>query len=370
LPCTDGLTNSDCAPGNCLSPSTGKVITVTTQPDPILDTTQVAHLEWRAGTPDPVTGLASLECGLIWSQPIDLGPIIGVACLEEFPFAGCGDDPTRELMDCDGGEGLDWTAENFHLIGDCGLGDDPNETDPNQNTGPSECRTLCEAKCATLGPGWDVFRADCEGYCRLGLTDGLVCANNLDCVPNLDGNPSTQTPEEWQQAGECVGGEPVAHSNNCNCFCDHVGGPPSLPGAWACEIPLRTVSETNAPCDGFDIFQVSRSCNPRTTMTLRATTHDPKAVQGTTLAMAPAKGNPAGCRQFQQGNLEQTVLMGVSLGMDGGLGDTLVHTEVHCRGPNYGETDWPTYPFCVGGSSDGLPCGKDADCPGGACPLP
>jgi hypothetical protein len=367
-PCTDGLTNTDCAPGgNCLSPSTGKIIIVETQPNVLLDTTQVAHLEWRAGTPDPVTGKASFECGLIWSQPIDLGPIIGVSCIEEFPNPECGDDPERELIDCDGGEPLDWTAEQFHLIGDCGLGDDPNETDPNQLAGPSECRTLCEAKCATLGSDWKVFRASCEGYCNLGLLHNSFCTTNLDCVPNLDGNPSTQTPEEWQAAGECTGGQPVAHSNNCNCWCDHVGGPPSVPGSWVCEIGLRSLSETNAPCDGLDVFQSSRTCNPRTTMTLRAITHDAKAIPGTTLTMPPVRGSPPSCRQFQQGDLSTAVMMGVSISIDGGLGDMFVQTEVHCQGPQFGETDWPTYPFCAGGSEDGLPCGKDADCPGGTC---
>jgi hypothetical protein len=334
-PCTDALQNQDCGPpgdrGNCLmvSNSLAQILGAT----PLFDLPTEMAMGLTGGTPDPNTGIASVQFQTIYSVPIDLGPVIGIACIETVPFPGCGEDPKRNRVDCDGGEPLDYTTHAFHALDDCGLLDDPNETDPNNLLGPSECRTDCEAHCAGLDGDFVHYYSACEGYCQYGDLNGKRCANDVDCVPDLNGNHMLD-PNEWLRAGRCPGGEPVAHPNKCNCTCVEIGGRPSSPGGWVADEPLRTTMEPDPPCDFVEVMSSGLTCNPRGTRTVTATMFNNNAVEGVRFDALALTGLTASCQQHAQGNMVSTRFEGYNTtAYDSGLGDMFISSEVVCVAP-------------------------------------
>jgi hypothetical protein len=247
------------------------------------------------------------------------------------PIPGCGVDG---VIDCDGGDRIDASYELYHNIGDCGLGDDPNETDPNSLAGPSECTDLCQTHCAGLPGNFRVSFSACEGYCRFGVREGRVCSNDIDCtVPNTD--PNDLRPVDILNSGECAGGEPVAHRSRCQCECKELGGARSRPGEWTCEEGLLVILETNLPCDGLDPTQIVKTCIPRTTATVAVTIIDADAILGATIEAAPGTGWPASCRQLSQDNLGTIHMVGWQGTVDGALGDQLSPLNIICQGPGY-----------------------------------
>jgi hypothetical protein len=331
-PCTDALANSDCpGGGNCLSNARVENVIWSTSPNPVFDTLSKGEMDYVIGTPDPVTGRAPVSCSSPFLAPDNFGALIGWVCQTAFPTPDCGD---FGVIDCDGGEPVDAMYEAFHDIGDCGLGDDPNETDPNNLAGPSQCRALCEARCASLSANHTVFASKCEGYCRFGLLDGTQCSNDVECwVPNTDPND----PATWDvlNSGECVGGEPVAHAKRCNCECREIGGEPSRPGAFACEEGLVTTNEIAPPCDWLDVTTISIGCAPRGTSTFTSKVTDPDLLVGQTFEPNPKIGWPASCRQLAQDNLGTQRMAGTFLFIDSGLGDLVSPLSIMCQGPGY-----------------------------------
>ena len=106
------------------------------------------------------------------------------------------------------------------------------------------------------------------------------------------------------------------------------------PGTFACELGLRTVVESNAPCDGFDPTLIQQTCTQRVQGSLSLTDHDANAFPGTTIAPPPDTGAwPASCRQLSQGNLGTARIAGNTMSFDGGLGDTGPPTRIVCQGP-------------------------------------
>ena len=332
-PCTDVLGNSDCpGGGNCLSISQVFVSNIAAQP--LFDIPTGGQFNATIGTPDPITGLASIECVLIRSDPLELGPLIGTACVKpaDSPIPGC---PVAGQIDCDGGTPMELRHENYHDIADCGLGDDPNETDPNNLTGPSACAALCDAHCAGLTHGnFSRLTSGCEGYCREGFRDGLTCTNDVDCVRPNPNFPNDPRPFDLADSGDCVGGEPVAHRNRCQCECEEIGGVRSRPGDYYCWQHFATTVESNSPCDELDTTSFSLSCNDRGSMRLLGTIFDVNAVEGASFS-AGMEGEAPNCRQMAQNNLGSLALAGLSMTQDGGLGDQISATKVVCRGPGY-----------------------------------
>jgi hypothetical protein len=279
------------------------------------------------GTPDPITGLAPIECFLNWAKPMDFGPLIGVACNSPSPGTCSGVLPAGQI-DCDGGEPLDKTLQVFHDVGSCGLGDDPNETDPNNLSGPSDCAALCQDRCASLGGSFTVHQSGCEGYCRGGDQDGSQCTNDIECFANDPNAILTNS-------GECVGGEPVAHGNHCNCDCIELGGVPSRPGSFECQVELQSAIESNEPCDGTDVTLLAPTCSPFTTERIVATIFDADAMAGATVTAPALRGWPASCQQMAADNLGTVAFVADSHALDSALGDSSQPIRDECVGPGY-----------------------------------
>jgi hypothetical protein len=222
---------------------------------------------------------------------------------------------------------MDRRAELRHDIGDCGLGDDPNETDPNQLVGPPECAALCEAHCGGLDGSFTVHRSGCEGYCRAGVKDGVICSNDIDCF--------AADPNQFLDSGECVGGEPVAHRNRCQCECIETGGSPARPGSFECDLGYVTAVEIKAPCDGQDVTLFSDTCDPFTLETMDLTMFDMDLLPGETVTIPNRRGNPASCQQLAADNTGTLKIVGIVFGTDGGLGDNAQELTYLCRGPDY-----------------------------------
>jgi hypothetical protein len=331
-PCTDGLANSDCpGNGNCQSNSSLFSTIAASSPNPLFDTPTTARMEYTIGTPDPVTGRTSVSCSSPRIDATDFGPIIGIVCQRAFPTPWCGLDG---VIDCDGGETVDARYEINHDVDDCGLSDDPNETDPNNLAGPAECAASCQTHCAGLPGSFRVFNSSCEGYCKLGDKDGLICLNDLDCtVPNTD--PNFPGALDVLASGECAGGEPVAHANRCQCECKEIDGGPSRPGAFSCEEGVITILESSAPCDDLGISLITKTCAARGTATFSARFTKADNNQGVILAPTPRTGSPASCRQLAQNNLGTNHMAGVHNQLDGGLGDQSTMWEARCQGPGF-----------------------------------
>jgi hypothetical protein len=332
-PCTDALTNSDCpGGGNCFSNSHAIVNNLAAQP--LFDIPAVGQGSYSVGTPDPITGLASLVCVQDFAAPLDFGPLIGTACPKtaDFPLPGC---PVAGQIDCDGGTPIGIRHESYHDIGACGIGDDPNETDPNNLTGPSACAALCDAHCAGLTHGNFSRRASgCEGYCNFGFRRGLTCLNDSECLLPNGNFPNDPRPVDLANSGECVGGEPVAHRNRCQCECEEVGGARSRPGDFYCWHHYATTIESASPCDELDPTFFSLLCVPMGTRFQLATTLDADDVLGESFS-AGETGHPVSCRQMAQNNLGTLTQTGTTSTQDGAAGDQIVTNGLVCQGPGY-----------------------------------
>jgi hypothetical protein len=328
-PCTDALLNSDCpGGGNCLALSSAFVYLNDSGNFGLSLPSAGARVRHHVGIPDPNTGLASFDCELLEAPPLDFGPLIGVACLAHNPIPGCGD---TDMIDCDGGTVLDRDIFTDHNIGDCGLTDDPNETDPNNLLGPSECDALCGPYCDGLPGDYILFKSGCEGYCRYGDKDGVPCLNDLDCVVQNPNSPPDPEPLLVEQSGECVGGEPVAHAHRCQCECQSLVGKRSNPGDFICDEQFITVVESNLPCDRTDPTLVTLSCNPRTSAALITTIMDANAVEGAIITHPPVEGWAGSCAQMAAGDLSAQRKVGTTASFDGGLGDQVSTTDIQCE---------------------------------------
>jgi hypothetical protein len=328
-PCTDPLQNSDCpGGGNCLS--LARTFLYSSKfPDgiPVLDIGNLGKTVLIAGAPDPVTGVADLICSQPVVTAVNMGTVIGVACIQDYPVPGCG----FGQIDCDGGSPMDVLRHNFHGIGNCGLLDDPNETDPNNLTGPEECQAMCESYCAGVSGNFSYFNSGvtgCEGYCNGGDLDGSWCDVDIGCLVL---NPSPPPTYISERSGTCVGGNPVVHTNQCICECIEIGGAPSAPGTYWCTSGLVTTVEPDEPCDGINPSQVTLSCGVRGSGTTTNVTLNAEAVEGKTLTMPTEAGVPITCEEMAQGDLGALNFVGSNVGFDGGLGDMFQAINIECK---------------------------------------
>jgi hypothetical protein len=259
--------------------------------------------------PDPNTGLAYCTCDLDNIEPLEI-PLIGVSCISG--FSGCAGGE----IDCDGGTPLGIVSVGDHLIGDCGLWDDPNETDPNSLSGPSECATLCETYCPTeVGSGFHMFESSCEGYCQAGPREGLRCSADPDCPD-----------------GSCYGGEPVAHGQQCNCLCIDIGGATSSPGGFNCETGVSVELEMNEPCDALDSVLVFGSqCVPLTNGLAESELWHADAFPEGSIPSPPRMGVATSCAALQFDDATGAVLVGNMLFWDTLIGDMVVAMTLSCR---------------------------------------
>jgi hypothetical protein len=206
---------------------TGSQIQIETQVLPLPPYAATGAIDITCGRVDPGTGKALCNCGVQVIDPIEISAI-GYICFT--PGAPC---PAGEI-DCDGGNALDVTMASDHNIGAC--------------TGNADCAAQCAAHCAPDA----VFNSGCEGFCVGGVSDGLPCTSDTDCVD-----------------GSCPGKDTVPDGNICGCDCQAVGGAPAAAGGLLCNMPVNIDVETGAPCgDGDVLIAVGTRCLPLTTETV------------------------------------------------------------------------------------------------------
>jgi hypothetical protein len=202
-PCTDVIAPySECGGSPCIQTSYLAVSIETAQP--LLTVPLSGASRVRCGVPDPGTGIADCSSGLDFVEGFDLS-IVGYVC-----FGTQGPPCPATFIDCDGGTPASVKTHLNHYVGDCGLADighDPNDQDPNNYVGHPECVALCESYCAGLPGDYQMHWPDCEGYCAYGPREFLPCQFDVECP-----------------GGNCVGSEPVVHTNACNCTCLEIGG--------------------------------------------------------------------------------------------------------------------------------------------------
>ncbi|MFQ5514221.1 MAG: hypothetical protein ACE5FG_07235, partial [Myxococcota bacterium] len=311
-PCTDVLLHTDCPPGppaaRCLPPAHSTLNNLIFGPS-FLTLPLTGELEISCGAVNPVTGAADCECRIVALDGVEV-PAIGAVCfrpgLEPCPLS---------RVDCDGGTPLDLDLISEHAISFCGLNDDPNATDPNTFTGPTECEASCRSYCATLPGSYEMVNFSCEGYCDSGTKQGSICSADADCPD-----------------GDCGGGNPVQHANQCNCHCLQVGGSPSPPGAIWCNNRAGLDVENELPCDGLDV----------TTQSVRVCAAISSQFGGGELRNADDKGpasvlgphsdvgQPISCQQFTTTGTDGLVMVGNVNFVDTAIGDLLSQFRTVC----------------------------------------
>jgi hypothetical protein len=345
--------------GLCMSNNASFFTTADSPPEGGAEMPVRGTMNMSFGPVDPGTGIATLEGRLDGPTPaINLSPLIGSACLLPGPDGFC--DPVG-MIDCDGGTRLTKDERFFHDLGPCGIADighDPNDTDPNNYTGPAECLATCEAKCdeLTADPNFPFIyervptRSTCEGYCIGGYRHNLPCINDIACA--YDDDPITPG-MQWNingLSGFCQGGEPVAHGYHCTCLCRGLGGPPGRPGALEFEVPLYTVVEAGPPCDGVEISMFNPSCTPPTTEGFQTTFYN-MDFGPDTVTFPIFDGNPVMCQQIIDGNMELAYWRNLSTSIDSSSGDNTSATRTTCFKRSLGNYYDPNCPVI------------DPDCP-------
>jgi hypothetical protein len=323
---------SDCPGGKCIRVSTADLYGRTCAPPysqgpvdcsnhGLYSRPQEGEVRFEFGVPNPVTGVGEVKCRGNWSAPVII-PGVGVAC----PYYGEYGSPycTGGKFDCDGGTPLDFIGETDHLVGaPCGLFDDPNDPDPANHTGPAECEATCLAHCADKG--MEIYNSGCEGYCRGGALAGSYCSYDVDCLYK-SGDVT-----DWDNSGECVGADPVAHANYCNCMCTKWGGAPSRPGAISCHMPVQTTVEYDEPCDKMDVSLYTIQCVSRTTETNDNIILDSDGIPGAFVRAPTLVGLPKSCSDYASGNATGLLMRVGNWTLDGSIGDLNIPTTIQCQ---------------------------------------
>ncbi len=259
--------------------------------------------ELDCGAPDPVTGLASCTCSFGSLEPFGIGTAATLLTLCMAPFDGC---PARHVA-CDGGSAADVDYIRHHDVGHCGL--------VNPAEGNSECATKCQAYCATQPGGpYTMIDSGCEGYCKTGINEGMACSFDFECA---QGGPGA--------IAGCIGGEPVAHRNDCNCECARYDGN-SASGALGCEMGTTISLELSPPCFDGDTQSQWNVCVPLTTEQVTAALHQANKTQQSIVPDA-LFGARKTCADLDAGDLSGLRLVG-SLGLMDGKGTNSGDHEV------------------------------------------
>ncbi len=238
-------------------------------------------------------GTAPCSCNLIGIDALVI-PAIGDVCVN--PAAGC--EPGK--IDCNGGSPIDVNLNADHNIGNC-----------NNN---AECATACDAHCAGLGAGFARQSFGCEGFCQGGTNDEAECGLDSECP-----------------GGQCVGGEPVAHANVCNCVCAGSDvGDPSVAGGLTCNLGLQINVElpSNGHCGDVATIQLPPVCGGISSETSVGSVLNANNAAGATIPSAAQGGAPSivegaavSCDNFKAHNITGLKLQGQLGFFDSTLGD-------------------------------------------------
>jgi hypothetical protein len=240
------------------------------------------------GAPDG-NGEASCSCTL---QHINDLTIAGVGDVCVTPAEGC---PSGHV-DCDGGSPQDVILNAHHNVGTC-----------NSN---AECLPICDARCASLGAGYERQSYGCEGYCQGGSQDEMVCSRDSQCP-----------------GGQCPGADPVTHGHSCNCICAATNvGDPGRAGGLTCNLGTTIDVELppNGHCGDTVTIHLAPVCGGVTTETsigqiLRANNDPTKALPQT--GPATIEGAVVSCDDLRAHSLTGLKLVGQLGFFDSTLGD-------------------------------------------------
>jgi hypothetical protein len=250
-----------------------------------------------------VTGLTECFSEIAFIEPFDLGTI-GFVCFDTQSAPQC----PATFIDCDGGTPADLTLHSNHYVGDCGLSDDPNETDPNNLVGPAECRDLCDIYCAGLPGNYQTHVGECEGYCTYGSNKDLPCTFDSDCPD-----------------GGCAGGNPVVHRTSCQCQCIEVDqadpNTPSPPGTLVTQTMIQLIIYQEEPCGIGTINQIGTPrCGWNTTETANSIILNANRFGGS-FSAGLLLGSPTDCNEMAYGRRTTIQLVGHRNYIDTNRGD-------------------------------------------------
>ena len=163
-----------------------------------------------------------------------------------------------------------------------------------------------------------------SGACPAALLGLLLCL------------PAAASAQEQTRDQDCinavgVGGEPVVHTNDCNCECVELGGRIGKPGSLECEIGLSTVLELDPPCGDGDVSQlISAMCVPFTTGVFSNTQLDVNE-DGGTIGPEVRVGDSAACAALASGQAAGLELTGNAGSFDTRLGDLSIPNTFICK---------------------------------------
>jgi len=317
--CEQFVTHADCPPGpipgdpngsaRCIAASGAAINTAIGAPAITFQLDGDFTLD--CGSVDPITATATCTCEVENLQPVNLTGI-GFICFDS--FSGC----KEGRVDCDGGDPMDVTVITDHSVGLDAVALDPDQflapfcglLDPDGN---AECERMCNVYCASLEPAGSFvpILTNCEGFCQGGVDDGLPCSLDADCP-----------------FASCAGGDPVAHSNQCGCDCEQIGGNPSRPGAIQCTAGIQINIEAAAPCgegDDITIF-LAPKCIALTTERALGTILDANVRFGDAVPPVdrPTTGVPADCDDLANDIATGVSLVGEANFIDSNIGDLQV----------------------------------------------
>jgi hypothetical protein len=259
----------------------------------------------------PATGKFSIDCGApgaggiaecsceVLSFNTVVIPSIGDVCVN--PASGCA--PGK--VDCDGGTPLDVDLNANHTIGTC--------------SSNAQCAASCEAHCVALGAGYALQSFGCEGYCQGGSNDEAECSRDSECP-----------------GGQCPGGEPVAHFDNCNCVCSGTGvGDASGAGGLSCNLGTQINVElpSNGRCGDAVTIQLAPVCGAVTSETSKGiilkANNSPASLPPT--GPESVDGARISCANLQAHNITDLKLIGQLAFFDSTLGDIRSRNTFVCK---------------------------------------
>jgi hypothetical protein len=203
-------------------------------------------------------GVAPCTCTLLQFGAVVI-PAIGDVCIN--PAAGC----APGHVDCNGGAPSDVNLTADHNVGTCASN--------------AACAATCDAHCATLGQGFARQSFGCEGYCQGGTNDEAECMFDSECT-----------------GGQCVGGEPVAHFQTCNCVCAGTDiGDAAVAGGLTCNLGTQINVElpSNGHCGDTATIQLAPVCGNVTSETSTGSVLNANNSAGATIPTAAQGGAPS-----------------------------------------------------------------------------
>lgn len=224
-------------------------------------------------------------------------PGIGDVCIDPGPSCEAG------TLDCSTGSPVDTHLSADHNIGLC--------------TGNADCAAQCDARCATLGSGYQRNLSICEDYCVGGPNDGEFCGVDSDCPGGL-----------------CGGRDGGADGHICECSCQGtgLGVAPSSP-TLDCNLSLAIGIELdgNGICGDVPAsVTLPPVCQAATTGVATAQLDNNQNNPGVTIGPFGTVGSAPNCPGIVSGT-SATRLVGYLPTFGSAVGDLLIESSLACE---------------------------------------